>query len=94
MEALIDTFALLYPQLQDVDLRRQVPRLEVPVYLVEGAHEAPGRTVLARAWFAMLSAPSKQLIEFGSSGHDPHLDEPGRFASFMANVVLRQTHPR
>ncbi|RYV51281.1 alpha/beta fold hydrolase [Pengzhenrongella frigida] len=46
--ALADTFAALYPQLQDIDFRRDVPQLAVPVYLVEGAHEAPGRAVLAQ----------------------------------------------
>jgi len=94
MAALIDTFAWMYPQLQDVDFRCDVPRLEVPVYLVEGAHEAPGRAVLARQWFASLDAPGKQLVEFESSGHTPHLDEPGRFARFMADVVLAQTTRR
>ena len=93
MAAMIDTFALMYPQLQDVDFRRDVHRLEVPVYLVEGAHEAPGRAVLARDWFSALTAPSKHLIEFDHSGHDPQLEEPGRFATFMTDVVLNQTHP-
>jgi pimeloyl-ACP methyl ester carboxylesterase len=87
MAAMIDTFALMYPQLQAVDFRRDVSRLDVPVYLVEGAHESPGRAVLAYAWFETLSAPSKTLVESGSSGHTPHLDEPGRFATFMADVV-------
>jgi len=93
MAAMIDTFALMYPQLQDVDFRRDVHRLEVPVYLVQGAHEAPGRAVLARDWFAALSAPSKHIIEFDHSGHTPHLDEPGRFATFMTDVVVNQTYP-
>ena len=76
--ALIDTFALMYPQLQDVDFRRDVPRLDVPVFIVEGEHEAPGRAVLARQWFEQdSSAPSKQLVTFESSGHTPHLHEPG-----------------
>jgi pimeloyl-ACP methyl ester carboxylesterase len=92
MAALIDTFALMYPQLQDVDFRRDVHRLVVPVYLVQGAHEAPGRAVLGRDWFAALSAPSKHLIELDHSGHDPHLEEPGRFAAFMTDV-LTQTYP-
>ena len=91
MTALIDTFALMYPQLQDVDFRRDVPRLGVPVYVVEGGHEAPGRAVLAREWFAALSAPGKELVEFNDSGHTPHLDEPGRFAKYMVDVVLTQT---
>ncbi|MCU0264065.1 MAG: alpha/beta hydrolase [Candidatus Nanopelagicales bacterium] len=91
--ALIDTFALMYPQLQDVDFRRDVPRLEVPVFIVEGEHEAPGRAVLARQWFEQLSAPSKQLVTFESSGHTPHLHEPGRFATYLADVVLAETSP-
>jgi pimeloyl-ACP methyl ester carboxylesterase len=89
--ALIDTFALMYPQLQDVDFRRDVPRLEVPVFIVEGAHEAPGRLVLAVEWFEQLAAPSKQLVTFEQSGHTPHLHEPGRFADYVADVVLAQT---
>ena len=83
----------MYPQLQDVDFRRDVPRLDVPVFIVEGAHEAPGRAVLARQWFEQLSAPSKQLVTFESSGHTPHLHEPGRFATYLADVVLAQTYP-
>jgi pimeloyl-ACP methyl ester carboxylesterase len=91
--ALIDTFALMYPQLQEIDFRRDVPSLAVPVFIVEGEHEAPGRAVLARQWFEQLSAPSKQLVTFERSGHTPHLHEPGRFATYLADVVLPQTYP-
>lgn len=91
MGAMADTFAAMYPQLQDVDFRRDVRRLEVPVYLVEGVHEAAGRADLADDWFAGLSAPSKHLVRFGNSGHTPHLDEPARFADYLADVVLPQT---
>jgi pimeloyl-ACP methyl ester carboxylesterase len=76
-----------------VDFRRDVPRLEVPVYIIEGAHEAPGAIVLARDWFAALSAPDKHFIELPHSGHDPQLDEPGAFATYLADVVLPQTRP-
>ena len=69
--ALIDTFALMYPQLQDIDFRRDVPRLDVPVFIVEGEHEAPGRAVLAAHWFEQLSAPSKELVTFENSGAHP-----------------------
>jgi proline iminopeptidase len=46
------------------------------VYLVEGAHEAPGHAVLAREWFASLSAPDKQLIEFDRSATRPSWMSP------------------
>jgi proline iminopeptidase len=79
---------------QSIMLRgRDVPNLGVPVFLVEGEHEAPGRAVLARQWFAQLSAPTKQMVTFESSGHTPHLHEPGRFATYLADVVLAQTYP-
>ena len=92
--ALIDTFALMYPQLQDVDFRRDILRLDVPVFIVEGEHEAPGRADLAVDWFEQLSAPSKQMVTFEHSGHTPHLHEPGRFAAYLAEVVLPQTYPQ
>lgn len=83
---LIDTFALLYPQLQEIDFREQVPRLDVPVHVVIGDHEAPGRADLAREWLADLDAPTVHVETWDRSGHTPHLDEPGRFAAFMADV--------
>jgi pimeloyl-ACP methyl ester carboxylesterase len=90
---LVDTFATLYPQLQEIDFRRDVPRLDLPVYVALGAHEATGRSSLVREWFPQLQAPSKQLVVFDRSGHVPHLDEPGRFAAFM-DQVLRETGSR
>lgn len=39
----LETFSGLYPQIQDVDFRSQATTLDVPVYLAQGAHEAPGR---------------------------------------------------
>ncbi|EYR63190.1 peptidase, partial [Actinotalea ferrariae CF5-4] len=86
---LIDTFALLYPQLEGIDFRDQVPRLDVPVHVVVGTYEAPGRADLAREWLAALDAPVVQVETWDRSGHTPHLDEPGRFAAFMADVHAR-----
>lgn len=90
---LVDTFATLYPQLQSVDFRTDVPALDVPVYVVLGAHEADGRSSLVREWLPTLQAPSVTLVEFDRSGHVPHLDEPGRFADLMTRV-LQETGSR
>jgi pimeloyl-ACP methyl ester carboxylesterase len=84
---LVDTFATLYPQLQSVDFRRDVPSLDVPVYVVLGDHEAGGRSSLVLEWLPMLAAPDVTLERFDRSGHVPHLDEPGRFARFMTRVL-------
>ncbi len=86
MAAIAETYAVLYPQLSGTDFRTGVPRLDVPVYVVEGEHEAEGREDLAADWFADLEAPSKDYVVFDRSGHTPPYDEPGRFAAFMRDV--------
>ncbi len=93
LPAFLDVFTVLYPQLQDIDFRVDVPRLEVPVYLVQGGHEARGRAQLADEWFAGLSAPTKQLIIFDTSGHRPVFEQPEQFATVLSNTVLPETRP-
>ena len=41
------TFAVLYPTISGLDFRADAILLDVPVYLFQGRHEAPGRAVLA-----------------------------------------------
>jgi proline iminopeptidase len=86
--ATLDTLGVLYPKLQDLDLRTAVPRLEVPVYLVQGRYEARGRAEPAEEWFAELEAPSKELIVFERSGHRPMFEEPDRFVEVLTDQVL------
>ena len=93
LAGLADTYAVLYPQLQDLDLRTAVTRLEVPVYLVEGRYEARGRVEPVRGWFSKLDAPDKQLITFDVSGHRPFVEEPERFHEIMTGSVLGDTAP-
>lgn len=83
----LDTFAILYPQLQEIDFRQDAASLAVPVYIVNGAHEARGRDVLAREWFEMLDAPTKELIIFDHSGHRPLFEQPGEFAEVMTRIL-------
>lgn len=63
-----------------------VPRLEVPTYMVLGNREARGRAVLAEEWFAGLEAPAKGRVLFDGAGNRAHFDQPGRFAEFMADI--------
>ena len=92
LRAFLDTFAVLYPRIQEVDLRQDTAQLEVPVYIVAGEHEARGRAVLADEWFQLLDAPSKERIVFEGSGHRPSFEEPGRFAQLMRRV-RDETYP-
>jgi proline iminopeptidase len=89
--AFMDVFTVLYPQLQDIDFRTDAAELEVPVYLVQGRHEAPGRARPAEEWFRMLDAPKKQLIFLDTSGHRPLFEQPELFHQVMTETVLSET---
>ncbi len=91
--AVLDVFTILYPQLQDIDFRTDAIQLDVPVYLVQGRHEAPGRATLAEEWFAMLDAPAKHMTVFDTSGHRPLFEQPDLFQEFMTETVLPGATP-
>jgi proline iminopeptidase len=86
--AFLDTFSAVYPQLQALDLRRTAPSLDVPVFLAQGRHEAPGRAVYADEWFERLRAPAKTRRVFATSGHRPLWEQPDAFTRFMRDEVL------
>lgn len=83
----LDTNATLYPQLQSIDFREDVPELGIPFVMVTGEHEARGRATLANEWFEILEAPDKASHVFEGAGHRPHFDQPARFAEVMRDVL-------
>lgn len=86
--AFTDTFSVIYPQAQDVDLRRIASRIDVPVFFVQGAHEAPGRVRPFEQWYDQLRAPSKDVIVLATSGHRPMFEQPDQFVGYLNDTVL------
>jgi pimeloyl-ACP methyl ester carboxylesterase len=92
--AFMDTFSVLYPQIQGIDLRDTATDLAVPMYFVQGAHEADGRTEPFAEWYELLDAPIKELVALDTSGHRPLFEQPGEFSQYLEQTVLPQTSPR
>lgn len=69
VRGLMDMFSVMYPQLQDIDLRRSVTRLEVPIFILCGDHELTARSDLARGWYGQVSAPDKHWFQLPQAGH-------------------------
>lgn len=88
LPSFLDTFAVLYPQLQTIDFRQSVTMLEVPVYFVQGAHEAPGRAHPFDQWYSMLRAPTKDRVTFATSGHRALFEQPDEFVQYLTTTVL------
>ena len=92
LRGLVDYFTTMYPQAQGIDLREEVTRLEVPVYLVQGRHELDARTALVPEWLDALEAPRKQLTWFEQAGHATAFEEFRRFHDLMTETVLAETY--
>ena len=92
--AFLDTFAALYPQLQGIDFRQSATDFQIPMFFVEGAHEAGGRAQPFAEWYPMINAPAKDLAVFDTSGHRPLWEQPGEFVDYMVDTVLEETSPR
>jgi pimeloyl-ACP methyl ester carboxylesterase len=90
----MDTFSLLYPQLQGIDFRESATEFEVPVYFAQGVHEARGRAEIFEEWFAMIDAPDAEVARFDTSGHRPLFEQPDEFVAFMVDTVLTRTQGR
>jgi CubicO group peptidase (beta-lactamase class C family) len=87
LRGLADTYVRLYPQIQLIDLRREVLRLEVPLTVVMGRHEAAGRVRPAREWFDALEAPSKCWVVLEGSSHRANVERPAEYARLLAEIV-------
>jgi pimeloyl-ACP methyl ester carboxylesterase len=92
VRGLVDMFSLLYPQLQEVDFRRDVAKLDVPVYLLDGTHELRGRRDLALEWFEQLDAPHKALITYQDAGHAVAFERVDDLLRLMNEEILPRTY--
>ena len=71
------------------NLFEQVPALEIPVYIIQGKYDMHTVTEVARNYFNVLKAPTKQYFEFENSAHNPHLTEFDRYQSIIVTNVLK-----
>lgn len=79
--------ATLKAEIYRRDLRREVVRLDVPVFLLMGRHDTVLTHAVAERYFQRLQAPrGKHLAAFENSDHFPHLEEPEKFAAEMRRV--------
>ncbi len=89
---LMNTFDVVYPQLQELDFRQDATRLALPVYLVLGRHDMNNPYQIPEEYFNLLEAPSKQFIFFEDSGHGMIWEEASLFHRLMVDTVLPETY--
>ncbi len=77
----------MWDEVSRIDLTTAVPALQMPVFFFLGRndHWVPPETSVA--YFDALTAPSKRLVWFEESGHEPFADEPAKFNTLMVELV-------
>ena len=84
------TQGALLAELASMDLASTLPRIDVPVVMVQGRHDQVAPGAAAQRYASSLQAPGKQLVWFENSAHTPHLEEPGKFRDLLLGVRASQ----
>ena len=72
----------------ELDLRRLVPRIEVPMFVLQGALDVMAPVHLVEDWLARLDAPAgKELFRFEGVGHNPIAEAPERAREILTEVA-------
>lgn len=66
-----------------------VPRLEIPVYILQGKFDYQVSYDLAREYAGILEAPGKGFYTFEDSAHSPCFEEPEKMLKIMREDVLQ-----
>jgi proline iminopeptidase len=93
LRAALDMFSVMYPQIQGVDFRKDVPSLDIPVYVLDGAAELTSRRDLALEWYTQLQAPIKRIYTFENSAHSTAFEQFEAFHQILLETVLPETYP-
>jgi pimeloyl-ACP methyl ester carboxylesterase len=77
----------MFSEASRLNLLEAVPALQMPVFFFLGRndHWVPAETSVA--YVDALIAPSKRLVWFEGSGHEPFVDEPAKFNALTAELV-------
>ena len=77
----------MWAEVSALNLVKAVPALQMPVFFILGRH---GHVVAAEtsvAYFDLLTTPSKRLVWFEKSAHEPPVEEPRTFNAAMVELV-------
>lgn len=77
----------MWDEISALNLVKAAPTLQVPVFFFLGRHDHVVAPETSIAYFDMLSAPSKRLVWFEESAHEPSAEEPDKFNSVMTEFV-------
>ena len=82
------SISTLADETKTINLMDSATRFAVPVYFTLGRYDHQVDSKLAAEYFDLIQAPSKRLMWFENSAHNPNVEEPDLFNKFMVETVL------
>jgi pimeloyl-ACP methyl ester carboxylesterase len=87
MRAFRFSLGAMWTEVSRLNLMELVPALPRPVFFFLGRKDHWVPAEVSVAYLDALTAPSKKLVWFEESGHEPFVDEPANFNAAMAELV-------
>jgi pimeloyl-ACP methyl ester carboxylesterase len=81
------TLDAMWTEVSTLNLLERVPALQVPTFFLLGRQDHWVPAAASVAYIDALTAPSKQVVWFERSGHEPFVDEPAAFNAAMRDLV-------
>ena len=78
----------LFRDVTGQNLTQTVPKLDIPVYIIQGKYDYQVSYVVAKEYFDRLEAPEKHFYTFENSAHCPNFEEPDLFLQVLVEDVL------
>lgn len=83
-------FQLLWPTCSNVNLMLDIPKWEIPVYIMQGDNDHFTETSLAKTYFDSLEAPTKKWFLFENATHPVQFEYPEKYRSIYIDEILNK----
>lgn len=78
----------MWPEVGAVDFNKTHTKFSVPLFILDGRLDRNTPSQLVEDWFNKIEAPTKELLWFENSGHNPLSDEPEEFKKILKERFL------
>lgn len=79
----------LWGTVLESDFEKQVPQLQIPIYVLQGKYDYQVSYQLAKKYMQSMKAPVKGFYTFENSAHSPCFEEPEKTCRILCEDVLQ-----
>ena len=86
------TINAMWEELKNVNLKKEIQSIEVPIYFFEGKYDWTNPTIIVEHFYENLDdKDGVNLIIFEYSAHFPMIEEDQKYQDLLINVVLKES---